>query len=438
MSLRRRPLRTARITSELVWFIASSRRRRDPFPAYARLQRLDRVHHSPIGVWILSGHAEVAAALRDPRLSSDEGHLDPGTLHLGPLRRLLGRGGKSIEHGPFFERVPGLLLFRDPPDHTRLRRLVSRSFTARRVAELEPRIGQIAHDLLDDLGHSGAGELMSGFAYPFPARVICELIGVPDNEVHHIVDHAPALAAGLDPGPLLTTDARDGANRATVAIVDYVEHLLARRRDEPDDGLLSALLATSDVDGESLSTDEVVDTVLLLLIAGHETTANLLGNGLVALLGQPEALHELRADPTLDTAAVDELLRFDSPVQMTMRIATEPVDIEGHTIDTGSVVICCTGAANRDPRVFTRPDRLDWHRTDNPHLAFGGGIHHCLGAPLARAEARIGLRAILDRCEDLALARPASPRPSFTIRGLSELHITWAPGRPVEPVVRTR
>lgn len=420
-------LRTARITSELVWFLASPRRRRDPFAAYARLRRLDPVHHSPIGVWILSGHAAVAAALRDPRLSSDERHLDPSTLHLGPLRRVLGRGGEALEHGPFFERVPGLLLFRDPPDHTRLRRLVSRSFTARRVADLEPRIAQIAAALLDELGEEGEVELMSGFAYPFPARVICELIGVPTDEVHHIVVHAPALAAGLDPGPLLTPAARDAADRATVAIVDYVESLVARRRLEPDDGLLSALLAASDADGDTLSTGEIVDTILLLLIAGHETTANLLGNGIEALLGQPSALAELRADATLDTAAVDELLRFDSPVQMTMRIATEPVDIAGHAIATGSVVVCCTGAANRDPAVFTEPGRLDWRRPDNPHLAFGGGIHHCLGAPLARTEARIALRAILDRWGDLALARPATRRPSFTIRGLDALYLARSP-----------
>jgi cytochrome P450 len=431
MSARRRPLRTARITAELVWFIASARRRRDPFHSYARLQQLERVHRSPIGVWILSGHAEVAAALRDPRLSSDEGHIDTSTLHLGPLRRLLGRGSDTIEHGPFFERVPRLLLFRDPPDHTRLRRLVSRSFTARRVTELEPRIAQIAGELLDQVGTAGQGELMSGFAYPFPARVICELIGVPPDEVHHIIDHAPALAAGLDPGPLLTPAARDAANRATVAIVDYVEQLVERRRAHPDDGLLSALLATSDADGDTLSTDEVVDTILLLLIAGHETTANLLGNGIVALLGQPEALAELRADPTLDAAAVDELLRYDSPVQMAMRVATQPVDFGGDTVDTGGVVVCCTGAANRDPLVFDEPDRLDWHRGENPHLAFGGGIHHCLGAPLARAEARIALRGVLDRWDDLALARPATPRPSFTIRGRHELHLTWTPRRPV-------
>jgi cytochrome P450 len=416
--------------------MASSRRRRNPFPAYARLQRLDRVHHSPIGVWILSGHAEVAAALRDPRLSSDERHIDTDTLHIGPLRRLLGRGGESLEHGPFFDRVPRLLLFRDPPDHTRLRRLVSKSFSARRVAELEPRIAQIADELLDELHTDGGGELMTGFAYPFPARVICELIGVPDGELHHIVDHAPALAAGLDPGPFLTPAARDAANSATVAIVDYLEHLVAHRRAEPDNGLLSALLASSDADEDTLSTDEVVDTVLLLLIAGHETTANLLGNGLVALLAQPDALDELRADPTLDGAAVDELLRLDSPVQMTMRIATQPIEIADHTIDTGSVVICCTGAANRDPVVFPEPDRLDWHRPDNPHLAFGGGIHHCLGAPLARAEAGIALRAILDRFDDLAVSGTPARRPSFTIRGLSELHLAWTPTRPATRAAR--
>lgn len=418
-----RPMRTARITSELVWFIASPRRRRDPFPAYRRLQRLDRVHHSPIGVWVLSGHAEVSAALRDPRLSSDERHIDAGTLHLGPLRRLLGRGGESLEHGPFFDRVPRLMLFRDPPDHTRLRKLVSRSFTSRRMADLEPRITAIANELLDGIAATGDAEMMTQFAYPFPARVICGLIGVPSSETHNVVDHAPALAAGLDPGPLLTRPARDAANNAIAALVDYVEHLIERRRAVPGDDLLSALLATRDAD-DALTSDELVDTILLLLIAGHETTANLLGNGLVALLSQPGALAELRANPDLDAPAVDELLRYDSPVQMAMRIATETVALSGGVIEQGSVVICCIGAANRDEVVFPRPDQLNWHRCENPHLAFGGGIHHCIGAPLARTEARIGLRAILDRFDQIQLAAQPTYRPSFTIRGLGQLPLT--------------
>ncbi|HVE94922.1 MAG TPA: cytochrome P450 [Acidimicrobiales bacterium] len=264
---------------------------------------------------------------------------------------------------------------------------------------------------------------MRQFAYPFPAQVICELIGVPAEDAHHIVDHAPALAGGLDPGPLLTKEARDAANVAIVAVVDYLSDFIDRRRRSPGDDLLSALLERQD--GDALSADELVDTILLLLIAGHETTANLIGNGLVALLDQPGAFAELRADRQLDRAAVDELLRFDSPVQMTMRIATDGARIEGVPVATGSVVIAVTGAANRDPSVFDHPDRLDWHRADNPHLAFGGGLHYCLGAALARAEARIALRTIIDRLPGLCIAGTPVRRPSFTIRALSALPLRW-------------
>lgn len=426
MAGRPRPLSTARITTTLIAFLASPRRREDPFPAYRRLQTLDRVHHSPIGVWVLSGHAEVAAVLRDPRFSSDERHLDLGLLRLGPLRLLLGRGSASTEKGVFFDRVSQLMLFRDPPDHTRLRKLVSRSFTARRVADLETRMVAIANELLDGVATGGEAEFMSRFAYPFPARVICELIGVPQDELHHIVDHAPALAGGLDPGPVLSREARDEANDAAVAIVDYLRDLIDRRRSNPGDDLISALLTASDADDDLLTGEEVIDMTLLLLIAGHETTANLLGNGLVALLDDPGAFAELRARPDLVEAAVDELLRFDSPVQLTVRFATEPVEVAGATIPVGAVVICCTGAANRDESVFTSPDRLDWHREENPHLAFGGGIHHCIGAPLAKAEARIALEAILRRLEHLRITERPVRRPSFTIRGLSELDLTWS------------
>lgn len=416
-----RPVRTARVTAELVWFLASANRRSDPYPAYERLRRLDPIHHSPIGVWLLSSHEEVSKLLRDPRLSSNETHIDLDTLHLGPLRRLLGRAD-ATETGAFFDRAQDLLLFLDPPDHTRLRRLVNRSFTPRRVKELEPRIEAIAHELLDPIVDRGRCELMADFAYPFPARVICELIGVPPGETRHIIEPAPALAAGLEPGPLLTVEARDAANTATLQLTDYLRGLITRRRHSPGDDLLSALIHAED---DPLTDDELISIALLLLIAGHETTANLLGNGMVALLAQPEAARELRSDPALDTHAVDELLRHDSPVQMTMRIATERVELGQRLIERGAVLVLCTGAANHDPAAFPHPERLDWQREPNPHLAFGGGIHYCLGAHLARTEARIGLRALLNRLPEPILDGQPLRRPSFTIRGLERLDLTW-------------
>ncbi len=404
-----------------MWFLASASRRADPYPVYARLRRLDPVHHSPIGVWLVSGHEEVSQLLRDPRLSSNEKHIDLDTLHLGPLRRLLGRSD-ATETGAFFDRAQDLLLFLDPPDHTRLRRLVNRAFTPRRVQELEPRIEAIAYELLDPIVDRRGCELMADFAYPFPARVICELIGVPPAETHHIIEPAPALAAGLEPGPLLTLEARDAANTATLQLTDYLRDLIARRRHDPGDDLLSALIHT---DTDPLSDDELISIALLLLIAGHETTANLLGNGMVALLHQPEAANRLRREPALDTNAVDELLRYDSPVQMTMRIATERIEVGQRVIEPGAVLVLCTGAANHDPNAFPHPERLDWQRDSNPHLAFGGGIHYCLGAHLARTEARIGLRALLDGLPTPVLAGTPLRRPSFTIRGLERLDLVW-------------
>lgn len=423
-TLRRRlgdTTRTARITGELVWFLASANRRADPYPVYARLRHLDRVHHSPIGVWLLSGRQHVSQLLRDPRLSSSDRHIDPTNLHLGPLRRFLGRAD-ATETGAFFDRAPDLLLFLDPPEHTRLRRLVISAFTPRRVQELEPRIAAIADELLDPIVARGHCELMADFAYPFPARVICELIGVPADETHRIIEPAPALAAGLEPGPLLTVTARDAANTATLQLTDYLHDLIARRRHQPGADLLSALIHTDD---DPLDDDELISVTLLLLIAGHETTANLLGNAMIALADQPDAARQLRKNPDLDPAAVDELLRYDSPVQMTMRVATEPVEIDHRIIEPGAVVVLCTGAANHDPTAFPHPERLDWHRAPNHHLAFGGGIHHCLGAHLARTEARIGLRALLDRLSHATPTSHPRRRPSFTIRGPERLDLTW-------------
>jgi hypothetical protein len=187
--------------------------------------------------------------------------------------------------------------------------------------------------------------------------------------------------------------------------------------------MISALLASTD--GDALTESELISTVLLVLMAGHETTANLLGNGFVGLLAQPDRMEELRADPSLDSAAVDELLRFDSPVQMTLRIATEPVTVGGKRIERGSALILGNGAANRDPAVFAHPDKLDWHRPHNPHLSFSGGIHFCLGAPLARTETRLAVQAILHRMPNLHLTGPPVRRPSFAIRGLSSLPLGW-------------
>jgi cytochrome P450 len=317
-----------------------------------------------------------------------------------------------------------LMLFRDPPDHTRLRALVVKAFTPRRVESLAGRIQQLVDEILDDATPRGRMDLMRELAYPLPARIICELVGVPRTDVPLVVRHAPALAIGLDPGPMRPPEAVKRADHATVELIDYMSGLIAERRRSPGEDLLSALIAAEE-DGETLSHDELVATVLLLLLAGHETTANLVGNGLSALYRNPSELVRLREDPGVEKTAVEELLRYDTPVQMTVRTALDDVEIDGHLVEKGRLAVLIIGAANRDPAVFESPSKLDLARSPNPHLAFGGGAHFCIGAPLARLEGRIVLSALVRRFPNLRVVG-SERRKSFTIRGFSRLEVAWS------------
>jgi cytochrome P450 len=384
------------------------------------------MHDSPLGIWVLSRHGDVTAALRNPLLGSDESKADASLLRLGGIERLLSRGHRSVEErGPFQQMFSRLMLFRDPPDHTRLRGLVAKAFTPRRAESLAPRIAELVDEILDRVAPAGHMELMRELAYPLPARVICELLGVPRQDEELIVAQAPALAVGLDPSPMRTAVAVAAADQAATVIGDYLADLIALRRRQPGDDLLSALIEAEE-GGAGLDHDELVATAMLLLIAGHETTANLIGNGMLALLRHPRQLEQLRRDPGLDRPAVDELLRFDSPVQMVQRIALDDVTISGTTIPKGHIVVLCTGAANRDPAAFHEPNQLDLGRSPNPHLAFGGGAHFCIGAPLARIEARLVIGRVIRRFPGLHMTgRTEHWRPSFTIRGLEALPLAW-------------
>ena len=429
MTLRARAARGATragITAGLVAFAASPRVRQRPYPGFRVMRSLDPVHHSPIGFWVLTGHAEVSAVLRDARLGVEEHKADLSILRVNGLNRLLGRAEEGGRHdGPFIDLFHRLMLFRDPPDHTRLRRLVSKAFTPPRAEALAPRVEELVDELLEPAVRRGSIELLQELAYPLPARVICDLLGVPRGDDELVVRLAPALATGLDPSPMRTAEAVAAADRAVVELTEYLDGLIESKRRAPGDDLLSALLAAED-DGDTLTHEELVGTVVLLLIAGHETTANLIGNGVLALLRHPAQLARLRNDPGLDRTAVEELLRYDSPVQMTQRIALAPVELGDVTVPAGHMVIACLGAANRDPAVFERPDELDVGRSPNPHVALSGGAHFCLGAPLARMEARIAVPAIVRRLPGLRLAGPPPRRrPSFTIRALQRLDLTW-------------
>jgi pimeloyl-[acyl-carrier protein] synthase len=382
----------------------------DPYPTYHRLRDEDPVHHSPLDFWVLTRYDDVATVLRDPRFIKE------------PLVSMVAaRFGVSVPPG-----VGLSMLDRDPPDHTRLRSLVSKAFTPRVVEGLRPRIQTIVDDLITRAEAVGTMELIEEFAYPIPVNVICEMLGVPVEDHERFKGWSLDIARGLDSvwlPPESEIPKRSGAARH--AIGDYMRGLIAERRASPRGDLLSALISAEEA-GDKLSEDELIATCILLLIAGHETTVNLIGNGTLALLRHPEELRRLRETPGLITSAVEEVLRYDGPVQRTARITSTEVTIGGRTIPKGEMVMPFIGAADRDPSQFPDPDRLDLGRTDNRHIAFGWGIHFCLGAPLARVEGQIAIDTLVRRLPRLALV-DAEPeyRQSLTLRGLKALPVTF-------------
>jgi cytochrome P450 len=360
---------------------------------------------------MVTHYDDCLALLRDDRLSADPSAAVVYEMLIPP-----GWGaGSAVDN-----MLRRLLLFSDPPDHTRLRSLVSDAFTRRAVEDLHPRIEQIANELLDAVPDEF--DLVSQFAYPLPVTVIAELLGVP------IADRAlfGAWARQLvqivsvdDP----SQDVIDTANETVDAFYGYFRALASDRKAAPRDDLLSALVA-AEIEGEKLTEDELLATCVLLLVAGHETTANLIGNGTLALLQHPDQLRRLRDDPSLAAAAVEELLRYDSPVQATARTTLTDMEIGGKRVGAGERVVLLLGSANRDAAHFDRPERLDVGRTPNVHIGFGGGIHFCLGAPLARLEARAAFAALLRRFPDVTLAGDdVAWRRTYPIRGLEALAV---------------
>jgi cytochrome P450 len=382
--------------------------REDPYPYYETYRGRERLLRVDDTIWLSLGHADVTAMLRHPKLSSNESRAttEAGCPHPG--------------------RLAGSLLFMDPPDHTRLRRLVACAFTPKRVADLRRTSEAITAELLDETAAAGASgdvvDLIRSLAYPLPVRTICSLLGVPEADEATFTRWSRGLARSLDPSVLRSAEVDAAIADAESGLAAYLEDLLAVRRTRPRDDLLSALLDV-EADGDRISPDEVVDLALLLLVAGHETTVNLIGNGVLALLRAPDQLNLLRRAPDLVAGVVDELLRFDSPVQLTQRVATEDLDLVGCPVRAGDEIMLVLGAANRDPLVFAEPNRLDVTRDARRHVAFGGGIHHCLGAALAQLEGEVALSALLARFPRLELAGEPLRRPTFTLRGLESLPV---------------
>jgi len=379
----------------------------DPYPTYHRLRAEDPVHHNPLGFWVLTRYEDVVAALRDPRLIKE------------PIAAFV-----AARFGAAMPAMGLSMLDRDPPDHTRLRGLVNKAFTPRVVEGLRPHIQKIVDGLLARVEGAGTMDLIEEFAYPLPVTVICQMLGVPVEDRERFKQWGLDIARGLD-AILLPPDS-DVARRSVAArhaLADYFRALIAERRAAPRGDMLSDLIAAEEA-GDKLREDELLATCILLLVAGHETTVNLIGNGTLALLRHPDQLRRLRENPGLIGSAVEELLRYDGPVQRTARIPSSDITFDGLTIGKGEMVMPFIGAADRDPAQFPDPDRLDITRTDNRHIAFGWGIHFCLGAPLARVEGQIAISTLVQRLPKLALAtdRPEY-RQSLTLRGLTTLPV---------------
>lgn len=378
----------------------------DPHPVYAELRALGPVHRvRPPGsdpgysTWLVVGHEEARAALADPRLAKD------------------GRRIGVLFHDD--ELIGRHLLGSDPPEHTRLRGLVSRAFTMRRVERLRPRIQEITDDLLDAMLPHGRADLVPSLAYPLPITVICELLGVPEMDRSEFRKLSTEVVAPTSP---------ESSYDAVLRLGEYLTELIEDKRCAgPGDDLLGDLIRTTAEDGDRLSPSELRGMAFLLLIAGHETTVNLITNAVHALLTHPDQLAALRADMSLVDAAVEETLRYEGPVEnATFRYAAEPLEIAGRDIDRGDPVMICLSAADRDDSRYPAPDDFDIHRDTRGHLAFGHGLHYCLGAPLARLEARTALRTLLDRAPALALDGPPGEwLPGMLIRGVRSLPVRW-------------
>ncbi|WP_225829024.1 cytochrome P450 [Streptomyces naphthomycinicus] len=384
--------------------------RRDPYPFYARMRRESPVHRSAQGIWYLTRYADVEAALGDPRLSSDR---DRMTLAYSAL------GGDLKAFSRLTDRLGRVMSNTDPPDHARLRRLANRAFTARRVEALRDGIQRIVDRLVDEAVAAGPSmDLIEAVASPLPLSVVCELFGIPAED-------RPQVKSWFRRFGRLSEDI-DESEAAIEQYEEYLARLVRRRRSDPGDDLVSALVATQARD-DRLTDSELLATCFVLITAGDETTTHLIGNSVLALLRHPGQLARLREDPALIRTAVDELTRYDTPTQAIVRVAAEDVGIGGRTLREGELVYLFLAATNRDPERFEEPDRLDLSRPGNRHLSFGNGPHFCLGGPLARLQAEVAVGTLVRRLPHLRPADGAALewRPNPLQRRLTALPLSY-------------
>jgi cytochrome P450 len=394
----------------------------DPWPRYAALRETAPVHRDPRGFWVVSRHADCLEILRSKAASSDGMNIDPDAMPEGMGRQpglATDEMAQAIEDNRPF-------LFRDPPEHTRMRALVSKAFTPRMVEGLRTRIEGMVDELLDEAYERGEIDVVRDFAYPLPIRVICEMLGVPEDDRERFSEWSAVLAKGLDPEFLQPEGALEERFAAVASFSEYFFELMAERRRSPGDDLLSQL-ALAEEAGDVLTEGQMFSTAILLLVAGHETTVNLISGGVLALLERPDELARWRADRSITPAAVEELMRFVSPVQLTGRALLADIELPDATLPKGHYVIALIASGNRDPEAFTRADGLDLGRAENRHLGFGFGLHHCLGAPLARLETAIALPRLLERTAKMELLTDrAAYRDNVVLRGLAELPVRLA------------
>ncbi|QGV79412.1 cytochrome P450 [Streptomyces ficellus] len=383
----------------------------DPYPAYAELRARGRVHwFEPTRQYLVPRHADVSALLRDRRLGRTYRHRF--------THEEFGRTPPPAAHEPFHVLNDHGMLDLEPPDHTRIRRLVSKAFTPRTVERLKPYVERLAGELVDALVAEGGGDLLGAVAEPLPVAVIAEMLGIPESDRAPLRPWSADICGMYELNPGEETAAR--AVRASDEFSAYLRQLIAERRSAPGDDLISALIAAYD-EGDRLSEQEMISTCVLLLNAGHEATVNSTVGGWWTLFRHPEQLAALRAGDVGVPTAVEELLRYDTPLQLFERWVLDDIEIDGTTVPRGAEVALLFGSANRDTDAFDRPDTLDLSRRDNPHISFGAGIHYCVGAPLARIELAASMTALLERAPALRLAKEPERRPGFVIRGLDGL-----------------
>ena len=385
----------------------------DPYPVYAQMRAETPIwYHEPTDHWLVSRFADVNGLLRDRRFGR--------TYHHMATHAEMGRPEEPDWHGPFWHLIRSGILDMEPPDHTRVRALVSKAFTPRMVEGMREPIQRMMDGLVDEVDGAGEFDLLATLAEPLPVAVIAELLGVPDGDRHLLRPWSADICGMYELRP--SEETARTAVRACVEFSAYLRELSRLRRAEPQDDLISALAQVVD-DGERLTEDELIGTCVLLLNAGHEATVNVTGNGWWSLFRRPEQLARLRDDRALVPRAIEELMRWDTPLQMFERWVLEDSEVCGVPVPKGAELGLLFGSANRDPNVFDRPDELDVGREPNPHVSFGAGVHFCLGAPLARLELQTSFATVLDRLPALRLVEEPAWKPNYIIRGLRELRV---------------